>query len=155
MMAVASICQTLLTVWSSFESNLTTKSSDKNVNNRDERDQPFLVLVPIRTPVKFNFLVPVPSNYFFNSRFFNLFSRRPNLTTFRLIFLELCSHLNDLPANGIKNIQYFTVYLSFGLDIFIEVQVSLPSAVAETGIRNRLVEFISSYYVFSFSITIH
>jgi hypothetical protein len=80
--------------------------------------------------------------------FLNSFSRQLNFSTFRLISLELCSNLYDLSANSIKTIQYFTIYLSFGLDSFLEVHVSVPILVAETRIRTRLVEHISSYYVF-------
>jgi hypothetical protein len=41
------------------------------------------------------------------------------------IFLELCSNLYDLSANGIKAIQHFTIYLNSGLDSFLEIQASI------------------------------
>jgi hypothetical protein len=47
------------------------------------------------------------------------------------LFLELCSNLYDLPANGIKAIQDFTIYLTFSLDSFLEVHVSVPIPLVE------------------------
>ncbi len=53
-------------------------------------------------------------------------------------------------ANGIKVIQDFTIYLNFGLDSFLEVHAPVPIPMVEIGIRIRLVEHISSYYLFFF-----
>ncbi len=47
------------------------------------------------------------------------------------------------------------LYLTFGLDSFLQVHASVPIPVIETRIRLRLVEHISGYYVFSFCITRH
>jgi hypothetical protein len=69
---------------------------------------------------------------------------------FRLIFLELCSNLCDLLANGIKAIQDFPIYLTFGLESFLEIHASVSIPVVENGVMIRLVEHISSYYLFFF-----